>query len=123
MARRARRGYNSTKYDMTCEIGIKINPINSIRDSTIDALNRFLPNAEAGVKLGYTFASKTVSITAYGSFQAGHMGRRRQMLAAGDAPFSELSLCRVGRTRAGSHLSGSQTQALELLWRQGTVMG
>ncbi|ACO68155.1 predicted protein [Micromonas commoda] len=81
-----------SKYDMTCEIGIKINPINSIRDSTIrDALNRFLPNAEAGVKLGYTFASKTVSITAYGSFQAGHMGRRRQMLAAGDAPFSELS--------------------------------
>ena len=81
-----------SKYDMTCEIGIKINPIDSIRDSTIrDALKKFLPNAEAGVKLGYTFASKTVSITAYGSFQAGHMGRRRQMLAAGDAPFSELS--------------------------------
>ena len=114
-----------SKYDMTCEISIKINPIDSIGDSRIrNALKRFLPNAEAGVKLGYTFVSKTVSITAYGKFEAGHMGRRRQMLAAGDAPFSELSsdVCRVGRTRAGSHLSGSRTQ-LELLWRQGTVRG
>ena len=81
-----------SKYDMTCEIGIKINPIDSIGDSRIrNALKRFLPNAEAGVKLGYTFVSKTVSITAYRKFEAGHMGRRRQMLAAGDAPFSELS--------------------------------
>lgn len=78
-------------YDMECEIGIEINPINSIKHQKLrDALNRFLPNAVAGVKLSYTFSSKTVAITAYGSFEAGYMGRRRQMLAAGDAPFSEL---------------------------------
>jgi hypothetical protein len=76
---------------MVCEIGVTINPINSIRNAKIrEALNRFLPSAEAGVKLSYTFSSKTVAITAYGSFQAGYFGRRRQMLAAGDAPFSEL---------------------------------
>ena len=81
-----------SNYDMVCEIGVTINPINSIRNAKIrEALNRFLPSAEAGVKLSYTFSSKTVAITAYGSFQAGYFGRRRQMLAAGDAPFSELS--------------------------------
>ena len=81
-----------SKYDMTCEIGIKINPIDSIGDSRIrNALKRFLPNAGGRVKLSYTFVSKTVSITAYGKIEAGHMGRRRQMSAAGDAPFSELS--------------------------------
>lgn len=80
-----------SNYDMVCEIGVTINPINSIRNAKIrEALNRFLPSAEAGVKLSYTFSSKTVAITAYGSFQAGYFGRRRQMLAAGDAPFSEL---------------------------------
>ena len=44
-----------------------------------------------GVTPALCKSTYAVAITAYGSFQAGYFGRRRQMLAAGDAPFSELS--------------------------------
>ena len=80
-------------YDLACEVGIELNPIDSIKHDRIrDALKNMISDAVAGIKLQYVASTQTVSITAYGSFSYGNMKRRREMLAADeDSAFPELN--------------------------------
>ena len=80
-------------FDMECELGIELDPIDSIKNEKIrEALRNLLPNAMAGIKLTYAASTKTVSITGYGQFSYGNMNRRRKMLATDEiSAFPELS--------------------------------
>ena len=68
-------------WDGSCEIGVRFNPIEKIKDSRVkEILETVLRGTEAGVGLYYQAAAQVVGIRAYGTVQGGNV---RKLLATG----------------------------------------
>jgi len=68
-------------WDGSCEIGVRFNPIEKIKDSKVkEILEKVLRGTEAGVGLYYQAAAQVVGIRAYGTVQGGNV---RKLLATG----------------------------------------